>query len=142
MSSLKTFIRTAGVFVGLATFGVANATTAENLGGMVRVNQGRGYAPLHGAGPVQAGDSVMADLRGTGRIVYDDGCVVDVRPGSVVTVSDTSPCARPATAFEPSTGLVVAGGAAALGGVAAALAASGGGGGGSTFIPIPRPASP
>lgn len=157
MTSFKIFARAAGVLAGLTAFGVANAaTTAETLGGTVRVNQGGGFTVLQGSGTVKPGDTIMADLKGKGRIVYGDGCTVNVKPGSIVTVAEVSPCSLTAQApgdrdrrdagYVPlpdaSTGLAVAAGAAALGGGAAALALSGSGHNTGYLLVPPRPASP
>ena len=34
----------------------------------------------------------MASPGGYGKIVYPDGCIVEVKPGTVVVVQETSPC--------------------------------------------------
>lgn len=145
MTSFRNFARTAGVIAGLTGFAAAQAApTVQSLGGTVRVNQGSGYATVNGSSPLKAGDSVMADLRGSGRITYDDGCTVDVKPGSVVTIGDTSPCSRQAVLpVDPSAGLLIAGGVAALG-TGVGLAVGSGGGGTGSIIPFiaPKPASP
>ena len=146
MISLRNFARTAGAIAGLSALGMANAApTVESLSGTVRVNQGSGYSTVRGSSTVKAGDSVMADLRGSGKITYDDGCVVEVKPGAVVTIGDTSPCTRQAALpIKPGTGLLVAAGAAAVGTGIALGVGSGGGGGTGGLIPFiaPKPASP
>ena len=157
MTVFRTLTRTAGVIVGLAALSAAHAaTTVENLGGTVRVNQGKGYSVLQGAGNVKPGDTIMVDLRGKGRVVYSDGCTVNVKPGSIVTVAEVSPCSltaqsnddrdrRDASVFppiDPATGLLAVAGLAAAGAGAAAIAGSSGGGGGNNIIPFIRPASP
>lgn len=159
MTAIRHYARTAGVIAGLVAFGAAYAApTVETLGGTVRVNQGKGFATLQGASAVKAGDTIMADPKGKGRLVYSDGCTVNVKPGALVTVAEVSPCSLNAQTSDdrdrkdgggfaltdPSTGLLIAGGAAAAGiGAAVALGSNGGSGtpGIIPFIP-PKPASP
>ena len=158
MKSFRNFARTAGAIAGLSALGIANAAPmAESLGGTVRVNQGSGFTVLQGTTAVKPGDTIMADPKGNGRLVYNDGCSINVKPGAIVTVAEVSPCSLKAQAsddrdrkeagFLPlgeGTGLLIAGGVAAVGtGVGLALGSGGGGGGGGIipFIP-PKPASP
>ena len=77
--------------ISLSSAGLA--ATVNQTGGQVLVNKGEGYRQV--AGPTQAnpGDSVVANPGGSGQIVYPDGCVVGVQPGSVVTIAEQSPCA-------------------------------------------------
>src|SRR5262249_58531451 len=74
----------------------AMAATVEIVQGQVSVNQGQGYKQITAASAVSAGDQVMAAPSSRGRIVYDDGCAVDVYPGAVVTVPQK--CYQPMTA--------------------------------------------
>ena len=157
MTSFRNIARTAGVIAGLVAFGTAYAApTAESLGGTVRINQGKGFAVLQGTTAVKPGDTIMADPKGKGRLVYSDGCTINVKPGALVTVAEVSPCSLTAQAndpdrrdagvvpaIDPSTGLLIAGGVAAAG-TGAALALGGGGGGTGGIIPFipPKPASP
>jgi hypothetical protein len=64
------------------------ATTVKVVEGQVSVNQGEGYKQVAGAAAVSTGDRVMAAPKGRGKIVYADGCTVDVFPGAVVTVPE------------------------------------------------------
>jgi hypothetical protein len=64
------------------------AATVEVVQGKVSVNQGQGYKQVAAASAVSPGDQVMAAPDGRGRIVYADGCAVDVYPGAVVTVPE------------------------------------------------------
>jgi hypothetical protein len=82
------------------------------------VNRGDGYKALTGKTTVHAGHLVMAAPNGSAKVVYDDGCVVEVKPGAVVAVYETSPCqaqtgaidttAQAATA-NPRRGYIIAG---------------------------------
>jgi hypothetical protein len=64
------------------------ATTVEVVQGQVSVNQGQGYKQVTAASAVSAGDQVMAAPGGRGKIVFADGCALDVYPGAVLTVPE------------------------------------------------------
>jgi hypothetical protein len=70
------------------------------------------------AGPTtaRAGNQVMAGPGGSANIVYPDGCVVKVDPGTVVNVSESSPCnAGFVTNLAPfAVGAAIVGGAFAI----------------------------
>jgi hypothetical protein len=83
------------VVTGLATSEAALAATVEVVRDEVSVNRSRGFRPVAGATEVQPGHQVMAGSGGHGRIIYEDGCVVDVYPGDVVTVEDRDPKSLP-----------------------------------------------
>jgi len=68
----------------------AQAATLEGSSGL-RVNQGQGYIAANGAN-LKVGDTVRADAKSAGYLVYPDGCRVKVAPGSVSTVRANSPC--------------------------------------------------
>jgi hypothetical protein len=84
------------LFVVLSTVLVichpAFAATVDSVSGKVSINRGAGYAPAESGMTANPGDQVMAAPKGYARIIYSNGCVVEVRPGSVVRVSDRSPC--------------------------------------------------
>ena len=76
-----------GVFLGAP----ASAATIQSVKPEVSVNRGQGYQEVvTAATPAKDGDQVMAGPGGRGKIVYSDGCAVDVYPGSVVTVKEGS----------------------------------------------------
>jgi len=70
----------------------ASAATVIAEQGQVLVNQGDGYKLLAQPTVVQPGAQVMANPRGAGRVEFQDGCVVKVEPGVVLTVEAQSPC--------------------------------------------------
>jgi len=70
----------------------ASAATVETVEGQLSLNQGDGYRPIAAVAAANSGDLVMASPGGSGKIVYADGCVVEVRPGTVVPVRSQSPC--------------------------------------------------
>lgn len=119
-------IRMIASAVVLASGFFASAAQAATLGsvqGSVLVNKGAGYSPAKGSSDLKPGDTVMAKAGGSAQISYDDGCVVQVKVGQVVTVSQDSPCkptgaAGGAAVPGVGTGLAVAAGVAVVAGVA------------------------
>jgi len=77
-----------GVLTSLSAWA---ATYVDPTGG-VAISHGFGFQQIGGRTEVTAGDSVIASPGGHAKIVYANGCVVDVNPGAVVTVQETSPC--------------------------------------------------
>ena len=138
-----------GAMVSLTVSGVAQAAFLDSIHGGVWINRGNGYVAVRGATEAKTGDSIMAAAKGRARLVYSDGCAVDIQSGSVVVVGTESPCAKGATNNEGvgteaglgTTGMVVSGLAfAAVGGGIAAAALNGQ----HTSPPFiaPSPASP
>ncbi len=75
----------------LASLPALASAYVEPSGG-VAISHGYGFQQIAGKTEVEGGDSVIASPGGHAKIVYADGCVVDVNPGAVVTVQETSPC--------------------------------------------------
>ena len=72
------------------------AVTIQSVTPEVSINRGQGYKEVvTAATEASAGDQVMAGPGGHGKIVYSDGCVVDVYPGAVVTVQASCKAAKP-----------------------------------------------
>jgi hypothetical protein len=93
----------AAFVLGLVLCSPAWATTVEVLKGVVSVKQGEGFRQVKGSAEVYNGNKVMAAPGGLARIVYPDGCTVQVGPGGVATVGE---CKQPMTAgleCDPST---------------------------------------
>lgn len=96
------------------------ATVSQGLS----LDQGQGFKQVANLTGAKTGDRVMASANGSGQIVYDDGCVVQVNPGQIVVIAPQSPCAAGAqTGIDPT--YVVVGGAVVGGSVAAALLLTG-----------------
>lgn len=96
------------------------AATVEPVEGEVAINRGDGVF-RHATGSVEAtiGDSLMVTPGGLARIIYADGCAVELKPGTVVTITAESPCKAPADVASPDFSV---GGTVAVGaGVAAAV---------------------
>jgi hypothetical protein len=71
----------------------SQAATVQPVQGTLSINQGQGFSPVNGPVAGNVGDSVMVVPGGAATIVYDDGCKVDVQPGTVTTIAPLSPCA-------------------------------------------------
>jgi hypothetical protein len=84
--------------------------------GSLTLNQGQGFQPVNSRIDANVGDTVMVGPEGSATVVYDDGCTVNVQPGSVTTVAPISPCASGSYADDNSNTY----GAIAIGGLAAA----------------------
>lgn len=79
------------VATSMAVSGLAQAATLD-AGPGFQINQGNGYIAMNGAPNLKVGDSVRADAKGSGYLVYPDGCRVKLAPGSTSVVRANSPC--------------------------------------------------
>jgi hypothetical protein len=96
------------------------AAVVDSVQGEVWINRGGGFQLVAGA-VVQGnvGDFVMAGENSSARIVYPDGCSVQVIPGNVIAITDQSPCIERALS-DDSRGLTA--GLFALGAVGVGVA--------------------
>lgn len=130
----------------------ANSASLRDATGDVWVGRENGFTSVRGSADVVPGDRVKVGRKGVARLVYPDGCSVNVHANSLTRVSKNSPCSFNAQVIDPSagpgsltTGEMAAVGfgvlGAAGGGIAAGLAS---GGGGTQVVPFPVfiPASP
>jgi hypothetical protein len=102
LNSASVFLAAAAAATTLGSTG-ALATTVEVIQPQVFVNRGDGYKPATKTSGVSAGHIVMAAPNGSAKVVYDDGCVVEVKPSAVVTVYETSPCQAQTGAVDTSS---------------------------------------
>ena len=94
------------VLFGLPTLAatVQPVATVEPVAGKVSLNRGQGFKEVTGRAQANAGDQVMVNPGGRAKIVYLEGCMVDVRPGAVVGIAGSCKVAmaKPMTAgLEP-----------------------------------------
>jgi len=85
------FASTAALLV-ISMASQALAATVNATSGQVLINRGEGYVMVAGSTQANAGDTIVVNPGGSAQIMYPDGCVVDVSPGSVATISARSPC--------------------------------------------------
>ena len=81
-----------GLVAGVCLVSPALAATVQPVQGQVSINRGEGFQPLAGKTQARPGDLVMASPGGEAKILYADGCMVNVKPVKVVSVGAKSPC--------------------------------------------------
>jgi hypothetical protein len=84
----------------LLASGAATAASLENAAGDVRVSRGKGFAAVGGSAQLLPGDKIKVGRKGAARLVYPDGCGVNVRANSLMTVAKQSPCSFSARASD------------------------------------------
>jgi hypothetical protein len=74
--------------------------TVEPVAGQVSLSRGHGFKGIEGPTKAQVGDQVMVSTNSSAKIVYFEGCVIDVIPGAVVGVAPSCKVAmaKPMTA--------------------------------------------
>ena len=80
------------IVLAVSFAGQAFAAQVRATGGQVLINRGEGYKMVAGTVQGGPGDTIVANPGGSAQIVYPDGCVVDVLPGSVAVINAQSPC--------------------------------------------------
>ena len=118
MMNLRLSIGVATVYA-FATI-AAQAATLDPITGTVseREGSGGGFHQVRSTTEVHTGDTVMTGPNGSARIVLDDGCVIKVEPGQVVTVPQAG-CR--AIVGESSNGYLIAAGAGAAAAIAVGI---------------------
>ena len=100
--------------------------------GAIMLSRGQGYAPITGPTTAKTGDMVLVFSGGRAKVIYPDGCTVEVNDGGTVfVVSETSPCkapvALPTMSGSLPGGKYVIGAVIVAGGTAAIILSVGGG---------------
>lgn len=77
---------------------IASAQVAEvrPVRGEILVNTGVGFRAITETMQLKPGDAALAGDEASGSLIYEDGCRVDVVPGSLVWVRARSPCSADA----------------------------------------------
>jgi hypothetical protein len=89
------YFSTAVFCVGILLCSAASAATVDSIKGRILLNRGDGFQVLAAPTMANSGDKVMANPGGSAKLRYADGCVIDIRPGTVVSVGEKSPCTAP-----------------------------------------------
>jgi hypothetical protein len=89
---MRHFLGAIGLLCGLCVALPAFAARVEVASGQLFIDRGNGYQTVKNYTSAKPGDTVMAKVGGSGVVIYEDGCRQEVDVGSVVTVSETSPC--------------------------------------------------
>ena len=88
---MRTLYRLIPLVVSLILATAAHAATVKVVEPDVYIGGADGYKAVPGTAQAHVGDSVMAGEYGVGQIIYENGCVITVRPGTVVVVEAGSP---------------------------------------------------
>jgi hypothetical protein len=83
--TLRHVVHMVACFTALYGFS-ANGATVFPSAGDVFINQGKGFQKINGATMVRVGDSVMVSPDGFAQVKLDDGNVITVSPGAVLSV--------------------------------------------------------
>lgn len=115
--------------VALVAGGPANAATVSSTGPDSLINPGTGFRRIDGSEPAKLGDVVTAK-KSTITVVYENGCVVEVKPGAVYAIETPESCLVGVPSL--TVGNVIVGGLVAGGVAAGAVILSGSSGSGSS----------
>ena len=70
----------------------AVGASIQSIQGEISINRGDGFRAVTAPIQTRAGDLVRASRGSRAKVVYEDGCVVEVKGGTVVRVGTESPC--------------------------------------------------
>ena len=73
----------------------ALGASIQSIQGEISINRGDGFRAVTAPIQTRAGDLVRASRGSRAKVVYEDGCVVEVKGGAVVRVGTKSPCKTP-----------------------------------------------
>ena len=80
---------------GLILAAPALGASVQSIQGEISINRGDGFRAVTAPIQTRAGDLVRASRGSRAKVVYKDGCVVEVKGGTVVRVGTKSPCKTP-----------------------------------------------
>ncbi len=86
MKTLKILI------ISLFAAGAAHAATLSDIKGDVRVSHGEGFVAVKGSAEVEPGAKIKVGQKAGVKLVYSDGCSINVPAGALATVAKQSPC--------------------------------------------------
>jgi hypothetical protein len=92
LGKVSAFAAAAALVCGPALAADANIAQLGGVSGSVMVSAAGKTAPAT-AGALKAGDRVIASANGKASVKFADGCVVNLKPASMITVGAKSPCA-------------------------------------------------
>ena len=113
-----------GIFLGLPAW-AGTVATVQTMEGTLSLNRGAGYVEVLSWAEAPSGSQVMANPGSSGKIIYSDGCEINVSPGSVYTIQDSSPCGSGVLRGGSARNYVI-GGLVVAGGTVAIIALTGG----------------
>ena len=95
---------------------MASAATVSSTGDDSLINPGTGFHKINSTASGKKGDVVLAK-KSTVTVVYENGCIVEIKPGAVYTIETPEQCL---TIGLTTTNVLV--GAAVIGGIGAGVA--------------------
>lgn len=105
------------VGVVLLAGGAVQAATVSSSGGDSLLNPGTGFKKFNGSVSGKTGDVVLAK-KSTVTVSYENGCIVEVKPGAVYTIETPEGCLAGVPSLSANNVLI---GGAVVGGVAAVV---------------------
>jgi hypothetical protein len=84
--------RVAVICIGVCLSMPASAATLSAVQGQVLINHGDGFKRVASGAEAREGDLLMANPGAGAKLIYPGGCVTEIKPGTVVTVTDGSKC--------------------------------------------------
>jgi hypothetical protein len=88
---IRTFVAVSALaFSGTLLAATATVTSAS---GGVMVNQGDAFRPAQVGQVLNTGDRVMVPAGASSSLSFDDGCVLQVQPDTLITIPANSTCA-------------------------------------------------
>ncbi|MGD9542323.1 hypothetical protein [Methylocystis sp.] len=128
------------MLAALLASGSVQAASLEGVRGDVWIGRDKGFSLVNGSTELSPGDKIKAGRKGAARLVYSDGCSVNVGANSLTRVAKHSPCSFNAQFVDPSSGGsewvgIGLGLATAGGGLAAGLASIHSGS--TNYVPVP-----
>lgn len=95
---LGTMCFACATIVSTASWAATTNATVNPSHGDVLINRGKGFSEIKRPVKASPGNSVMVGPNSSAVIAYNDGCTVNIEPGTVKTVAALSPCASGSTA--------------------------------------------
>ncbi len=80
------------LMVAVLASSAAHAAALNDIKGDVRVSHGAGFVKVDGSAEVAPGDKIKVGRKAAVKLVYSDGCSINVPAGALATVAKQSPC--------------------------------------------------
>ncbi len=90
------------MLAALLASGSAQAASLEDVRGDVWIGRYKGFSLVNGSTELSPGDNIKVGRKGVARLVYSDGCSVNVGANSLTRVAKHSPCSFNAQFGDPS----------------------------------------
>ncbi|KFN48864.1 hypothetical protein [Arenimonas composti] len=101
MTKIHRALVAAALFAAAPAFAAAPLASIDGIEGTVLVKAGDEFVTATDAQALQAGDQVMLMEGASAQITFNDGCVLEAQPGSMIVVPEQSTCAGAQLAMQP-----------------------------------------